>query len=58
MFVVTTHLPDAYDPFKDPGWRWQRCNYLLDYNRQPLQDLDDAVTGLSVRGRPDDAAVA
>jgi hypothetical protein len=44
MFVATTHLPDAHDPFKDPGWRWLRCCYLLDHGRQPLQDLDDAVT--------------
>ena len=45
MFVATTHLTDAHGPFRDPGWRWQRCNYLLDHGRQPLQDLDDAVTG-------------
>jgi hypothetical protein len=44
MFGATTHLPDAHDPFKDPCWRWQRAGYLLDHGRQPLQDLDDAVT--------------
>src|SRR5262249_46650398 len=33
------------DPFQDPCWRWQRCNYLFDHGRQPLPDLDDAVTG-------------
>ena len=45
MFDAMTHLPDAHDPFKDPCWRWQRAGYLLDHGRQPLQDLDDAVTG-------------
>jgi hypothetical protein len=45
MLDATTHLPDAHDPFKDPCWRWQRAGYLLDHGRQPLQDLDDAVTG-------------
>jgi hypothetical protein len=45
MFDATTHLPDAHDPCKDPAWRWLRCIYLLDHGRQPLQDLDDAVTG-------------
>src|SRR6516225_8380615 len=45
MLDATTHLPDAHDPFKDPCWRWQRAGYLLDHNRQPLPDLDDAVTG-------------
>ena len=44
MFVATTHLPDAHDPFKDPGRRWQRAGYLLDHGRLPLPDLDDAVT--------------
>src|SRR5262249_54570742 len=45
MFDATTHLPDPHDPSKDPGRRWLRCVYLLDHGRQPLQDLDDAVTG-------------
>jgi hypothetical protein len=44
MFGATTHLPDAHDPFKAPCWRWLRCCYLHDHGRQPLQDLDDAVT--------------
>src|SRR5262249_58056400 len=44
MFEATTHLPDAHNPFKDPCWRWLRCVYLLDHGRQPLPDLDDAVT--------------
>jgi hypothetical protein len=44
MFDAMTHLPDPHDPFKDPCWRWLRCCYLLDHGRQPLQDLDDAVT--------------
>src|SRR5262245_44031992 len=45
MFDATTHLPDAHDPFQDPSWRWHRTGYLLDHGRQPLPDLDDAVTG-------------
>src|SRR5262245_36226228 len=45
MFVATTHLPDQHNLVKVPCWRWLRCCYLLDHGRQPLQDLDDAVTG-------------
>src|SRR5262249_45385186 len=45
MLDAATHLPDAHDPFKAPCWRWQRAGYLLDHGRQPLQDLDDVVTG-------------
>jgi hypothetical protein len=44
MFVATTHLPDQHNLVKVPCWRWQRAGYLLDHGRQPLQDLDDAVT--------------
>jgi hypothetical protein len=42
MFVPRVHLPDAHDPCKNPGWRWQRCGYLLDHGRQPLRQDDDA----------------
>jgi hypothetical protein len=45
MFGATMHLPNSHDLVKEPAWRWLRCGYLLDHGRQPLQDLDDAVTG-------------
>jgi hypothetical protein len=45
MFGSTIHLPDQHNLVEVPCWRWQRAGYLLDHGRQPLPDLDDAVTG-------------
>src|SRR5215468_5204835 len=45
MLTRRIFLLDAHNPFKDPCWRWHRTGYLLDHGRQPLPDLDDAVTG-------------
>jgi hypothetical protein len=44
MFVPAMHLPNPHDPCKEPSRRWHRSGYLLDHGRQPLQDLDDALT--------------
>ena len=42
MFLVSKHLPNPHDPRKDPAWRWLRCGYLLEHDRQPLSRDDDA----------------
>jgi hypothetical protein len=43
-FVRTMFLPNPHDAFKDPGWRWRRCRYLLQRRRRPVSDLDDDAT--------------
>jgi hypothetical protein len=42
MFIASKHLPNAHDFRKDPAWRWLRCGYLLDHDRQPLRRDDTA----------------
>jgi hypothetical protein len=36
-------LPNPYDPWQPPAWRWLRAGYLLEHHRKPLY-RDDVLT--------------
>jgi hypothetical protein len=51
MFVRTWGLPCTGDPYLSVAWRWRRSGYLLRHGRQPLPQLDDALTQQAWRFR-------
>jgi hypothetical protein len=51
MFVRTWGLPCTGNPYLSVAWRWRRSGYLLRHGRQPLPQLDDALTEQAWRFR-------
>ena len=44
MFEPSTYLPNAYDRWPVPAWRWLRAGYLHTHGREPCRFKDDPLT--------------